>query len=349
MDLISQIEGTAIDFQQLIEYSLSSILIVERDGEILYCNKAGMDLLSLPSDFQLLHNNLFTFISPEFHLFCKERIKKVIEQKEIAELAEKKMIKNNGEIIEAEVMAVPFHSGEKVLAQVIIQDITARKTAEKRLNAQEKLASIGQVAAGIAHEVKNPLTAVKGFLDLFKETHSHPYLNTMESELNKALDTLKNLLQVSKPDLQDEPLMTLNLCKELDSLVFLFQERLYNVEMEMDLRNPEKTIKGKRNLFLKAFFNLITNAIEAIEDKGKIKIEHYYKNSQVHIKISDTGVGVPKEKLKMLGTPFFTSKSEGTGLGLTQVFTTIHEHGGSISVQSTIGEGTTFHIQLPVN
>lgn len=347
--MILHIEGTAIDFHQLIEYSFNSIMVVEEGGGILYYNKASLELLALPSDYQVLHKNFFDFISPEFHPSCREQLKKVIEQKRIVELTEKKMIQGDGELIDVELMAVPFYLEDKVLAQIVIQDITARKIAEKRLNAQEKLASIGQIAAGIAHEVKNPLTAVQGFLQLFKETHSHPYLNTMKSELEKALDTLNNLLQVSKPDLQDEPVVPINLGKELDALLFLFQERLYSVDVEMDVRNSDKTIMGKRNLFLKAFFNLIKNAIEAIEGKGKIKIEHFYRNECVHIKVSDTGVGIPKEKLKMLGTPFFTSKSEGTGLGLTQVYTTIHEHGGSISVQSTSGEGTTFHIQLPVN
>ncbi|MDW7617860.1 ATP-binding protein [Peribacillus simplex] len=72
------------------------------------------------------------------------------------------------------------------------------------------------------------------------------------------------------------------------------------------------------------------------------------KSGRIHIKVSDTGVGIPDDKLKMLGTSFFSTKSEGTGLGHTQVFTTIHKHGGNISVQSIVGKGTTFHVQLPV-
>lgn len=346
--MIMHIEGTAIDFHQLIEYSLSPILVVEKNGEILYCNKASIRLFDLPSADQLLYKNMFTFIAPEFHSFCQERLDNVIEKKEMAELVEKKMIKADGKLVDVEVMAVPFYLEEKVLAQIIIQDITARKAAESRLNSHEKLVSIGQIAAGIAHEVKNPLTAVQGFLQLFKETHTHPYLNTMELELEKALDTLKNLLHVAKPDLQNEPMVPIHLCKELNSLVFLFQDRMYDVEMELDLQDSDKPIVGKRNLFLKAFFNLLKNSFEAIKDKGKVRIEHHHKNGYIHIKVSDTGVGIPQEKLTMLGTPFFTSKSEGTGLGLTQVYTTIHEHGGSIFVESTVGEGTTFHIQLPV-
>ena len=116
----------------------------------------------------------------------------------------------------------------------------------------------------------------------------------------------------------------------------------------MDLRDSDQFIYGKKNLFLKAFFNLIKNALEAIPSKGKIKIEHYFKNDSIHIKISDNGIGIPKDKINLLGTPFYSSKSDGTGLGLTQVFTTINGQGGNIQVQSELGVGTTFIIQLPV-
>ncbi|MED4437559.1 ATP-binding protein [Priestia megaterium] len=295
------------------------------------------------------NQNLYVFLPPYIHDICKERLKRVLEKQEILELIEAKLIRSDGETIDVEVMIAPFYLKDKVFAQVIIQDITHRKIAEKLLNDREKLASLGQIAAGIAHEVKNPLTSVKGFLQLLKESQPHAYLDTMETELEKALATLQNLLQVSKPDLHEEPFVPIDFCKELASLLFLFQEKLYNVKTELNLRNSEKKVIGKRNLLLKVFFNLIKNALEAIPGKGKIGIEHYYKNGWIHIKVSDTGIGVSEDKLKMLGTPFFSTKSEGTGLGLTQVFTTIHEHGGNISVQSVVGEGTTFHVQLPVN
>ncbi|RUL49146.1 hypothetical protein EK386_15785 [Lysinibacillus antri] len=134
---------------------------------------------------------------------------------------------------------------------------------------------------------------------------------------------------------------------ELESLLFLFQDKLYNVKAEMKFSDADRNVVGKRNLLLKTFFNLFKNAIEAIPEKGVTRIENFYKNGWIHIKMSDTGVGISEEKLKMLGTPFFTTKNNRTGLGLTQVYTTIYDHGDDISVQSLIGVGTIFHIQLP--
>lgn len=347
--MILQIDANKIDFQQLVENSLNSILIIGQECNILYCNHAFLNLFNLSSVQEIINKDIYSLIHPEYHLKSKERLKRLFMHKEILERTEIKLLRSDGKIIEVEVSTVPFYHENQVFAQVTMQNITDRIAAEKLLKDREKLISIGQIAAGIAHEVKNPLTAVKGFLQLIKETSTHPYLDIMDDELEKALTTLENLLQVSKPDLQSEPLIPIELSKELASIISLFKERLYTVKVEMDLRDSEKTIIGKRNLFQKAFFNLIKNAIEAIEGHGTIKIEHFYKDEWIHIKISDSGAGIPKEKIKLLGTPFFTSKHEGTGLGLTQVFTTIHEHQGTISIQSEVGKGTTIQLKLPYN
>ncbi len=210
-----------------------------------------------------------------------------------------------------------------------------------------RLASIGQIAAGIAHEVRNPLTSVKGFLQLLQKEFSHKYIDLACSELDQAISTLQDLLQVSKPDLEDESYVAINLCSELESLLYLFQDQIYRVRIVKNFHDSHEVIYGKRNQLKKAFFNLLKNAFEAIPNEGIIAIEHYRMGDFVYVIISDTGVGVPKDKIQLLGTPFFTTKDDGTGMGLTQVFSTIYQHGGLIDVKSTEGIGTTFTIQFP--
>ncbi|MBB6634247.1 ATP-binding protein [Cohnella thailandensis] len=209
------------------------------------------------------------------------------------------------------------------------------------------LASVGQIAAGIAHEVKNPLTAVKGFLQLLKERNEIKYIEIAESELGNAIDILQNLLHVSKPDLEDEPYVSIDLTVELESLTQLFQDQMYRVAVHKDLRDPGSYIFGKRNQLKKVFFNLLKNAFEAIPEKGSIHIEHLSTENEVIVRIRDTGVGIPQEKLNMLGTPFFTTKENGTGMGLTLVFSVIYQHNGSIDVQSAENAGTQFTIAFP--
>lgn len=166
---------------------------------------------------------------------------------------EQKLVTYTKEIIDVEIKAIPYDLSDKTLALIYIRDITKQKLAEKLLSHNDKLASIGQISAGIAHEVRNPLTAVKGFTQLLKEQVEHNYLETIESELDKALSTLNNLLQVSKPDLIDEARVPIRLCQELDSIVFMFQERLYNIEIHTDFKDRQQVFMGKKNILVKAF------------------------------------------------------------------------------------------------
>ncbi|MDQ0340481.1 rsbT co-antagonist protein RsbR [Caldalkalibacillus uzonensis] len=225
------------------------------------------------------------------------------------------------------------------------------KVNQKASEANEslsRLASIGQIATGIAHEVKNPLTAVKGFLQLLQNETEHKYLQIAMSQLDNALDTLNNLLQVSRPDIHNEPFVPINLCSELESIIYLFQEHMYRVEFVKKFKDTQQMIRGRKNLLKKAFFNLIKNALEAIPGEGKITIEHYVDRPHLCIKLSDTGVGIPEEKLKLLGTPFFSTKENGTGMGLTQVYTTLYDHGATVEVSSSVNVGTTFVIKFPL-
>lgn len=212
----------------------------------------------------------------------------------------------------------------------------------------DRLASVGQIAAGIAHEVRNPLTAVKGFLQLLKEESQHKYLDYAYEELENAIATLQNLLHVAKPDLESEPFDSIDLCSELESLLYLFQERSYQISIHRQFSNTDARVYGKRNQLKKALFNLLKNAFEATPDKGAIHVKHYTSKRDLVIVISDNGSGIPEDKIELLGTPFYTSKTEGTGMGLAQVFSTIYEHGGTVRVKSKVGVGTEFSIHLPI-
>jgi two-component system, sporulation sensor kinase A len=335
------------DFKQLVAHSLNAIFLLRKD-QIIYANKAACELVGASSVHEVLDTEFQKYLHKDFHVICKQRLKRVREKLEIAELMEQKLIKLNGKKIDIEVMAAPYIEKGEVLAQVTIRDITLRKKAERQLHHAEKLSAIGEVAAGVAHEVKNPLTAVKGFLQILQKEDDHPYLGIMYRELKKALSTITQLLQVARPELDDEPLVSINLCGELDTLLNLFKEQLYRVNIVKRFSDHDHHILGKKNLLLKAFFNLIKNAFEAIEDKGSITVEHFLRENSIHIIISDTGVGIPEDKLNNLGTPFYSTKLAGTGMGLTQVYNTINAHNGSIDVESEVGKGTTFSIQLPV-
>ncbi|GIQ69429.1 STAS domain-containing protein [Xylanibacillus composti] len=210
-----------------------------------------------------------------------------------------------------------------------------------------QLASVGQIAAGIAHEVKNPLTAVKGFLQLLKQKNDEQYIEIAQAELENAIAILQNLLHVSKPDLDDEPFESIDLAAELELLTQLFQDQFYRVSLVKEFEHTGSYIYGKKNQLKKVFFNLIKNAFEAIPENGSITIRHTADKERVMITIEDNGVGIPANKLEMLGTPFYTTKQSGTGMGLTLVFSVVYQHNGSIHVESEEHVGTKFTITFP--
>ncbi|MEH7012349.1 ATP-binding protein [Neobacillus niacini] len=217
--------------------------------------------------------------------------------------------------------------------------------SEKHLT---QLASVGQIAAGIAHEVRNPLTAVKGFLQLLEHESNPEYINIAQLELENALTTLNDLLQVSKPDQEDEEPQSFLLAVELESILNLFQDKIYDIEVNTSYYDTTTAIYGKKNQFKKAFFNLIKNALESMSESGALSISHFAEGNEVVVCIEDTGVGIPKEKLSLLGTPFFSTKELGTGMGLTQVFSVVYQHGGRINVESEENKGTKFTLRIPV-
>jgi signal transduction histidine kinase len=210
-----------------------------------------------------------------------------------------------------------------------------------------RLAAIGEISAGIAHEVRNPLTAVKGFLQLLQEKYDDKYIDIAHAELDNAITVLQDLLQISRPDI-DEPIQEVSLSVLLESLLNLFQDQIYRVEVKRGFTNTDKKIYGRRNQLKKAFFNILKNAFESIQDKGTITVKHFFEDNQVHVQICDTGSGIPEDRLRSLGTPFFSTKENGTGMGVAQVFNTIYGHNGTIEVQSAVGIGTEFLITLPV-
>lgn len=339
--------SSLLEYEKLLDNLTDAILLISSEFHVIYFNAACMNLLDLSLD-NTGENNIFRYIHPDYLGYYQKSILSIIEDKEKISLTDQKLLQNDGSEIDVEVMATPFVHGNQTYAQVTLRDSSRRMNAERMLTHKDRLASLGLLSAGIAHEIRNPLTTVRGFLQLYKEDDKQFYLDTMETELDKAINTVNELLQISKPDVQEEK-MPVYLADELEALLILFQNKFYSIEVETDIRNRECKVMGKRNLLQKAVFNLLKNAIEAIsENKGRIRVEHFVIDRSVHVTISDSGSGISSDKLSLVGTPFFSTKSDGTGLGLTQVFTTIHEHNGTIEFYSEENKGTEFIIKLPL-
>ncbi|MGX9292996.1 ATP-binding protein [Bacillus sp. A015] len=240
-----------------------------------------------------------------------------------------------------------------------VADITKQKQAKLELeksNQQlqmqaQKLAVAGQIAAGIAHEVRNPLTSVNGFLQLMKTQYPErtDYFDIIFSEIKRIDFVLSELLVLAKP--QSVNFQEVRLHELLEQVITLLKTNavLSNIDLKQPFKKQDAgAILADANQMKQLFINLIKNAIEAMPEGGSIYISTEKVMNEWKITIQDEGKGMSEEDIQKIYDPFFSTKKEGTGLGLTICATILKDHHGRMEVSSELGKGTAFHIYLPV-
>lgn len=235
----------------------------------------------------------------------------------------------------------------------IIKDVSDKIVMQEQLQKSDRLNVIGELAAGIAHEIRNPMTALKGFIQLLESciTAEHAmYYQVITSELARIDSIINEFLILAKP--QAIRFQEKDINKIIRETVELLdaQAVLYNVQFKTKYNDNLPPLYCEPNQLKKVFINIIKNAIEVMPDGGNVSITiKRTEKNQVKVSIKDEGMGIPKEKMNRLGEPFYTTKERGTGLGLMVSYRIIEDHKGTIQIESEEGKGTVFHINLPLN
>lgn len=234
---------------------------------------------------------------------------------------------------------------------IMMRDRTDKLQMEEKLRKSDALSVIGELAAGIAHEIRNPMTALKGFVQLLEgnmQNGNRMYFDVINTELERIESIINEFLILAKP--QAIKFERKDIVKIVKETVELLRPHavLHNIQIRFMINSEIPHIYCESNQLKKVFINLIKNAIEVMQSGGLITIGIGMTTQQyVHIYIEDQGGGIPSEELNKLGKPFFTTKEKGTGLGLMVSYRIIEEHHGCVKVESIPGKGTTFHIYLP--
>lgn len=259
----------------------------------------------------------------------------------------------NGTLYWVDTTIVPFidENGNPYQYLAIRNDITERKQSEEILHRQDKLAAVGQLAAGVAHEIRNPLTSMKGYTEFLqldeKDPERQEFLNIILDEIDRVNGIVEDFMVLAKPkavELEEKNLLPV--MKNVLSLLE-FEARKKNVGLHFDCDQEIIQIECDENRLKQVFLNFIKNGIEAMPNGGDLHVTIEIQDKNVHISIQDTGIGISAEKLKKLGEPFFTTKKNGNGLGLMVSFKIIESHNGKVFVESEPNKGTTFNILLP--
>ena len=227
--------------------------------------------------------------------------------------------------------------------------------ANMRLMESEKMSALGQLGAGIAHEVKNPLTSIRGYaqMGLRKVPQDNPlseYFRTIEKETGRSLEILKNLLKFSRQETAELTRIDLNAVVMDTVKLVTHQLIMKKVEASAELSEQNLWVMGNSNQIEQVLLNLFMNAGDAMENGGTVRALTDIENGQARIRIIDNGTGIPAGVLAKIFNPFFTTKpvGKGTGLGLSVSYGIIKEHKGEIRAFSEPGKGTTFIIQIPL-
>ncbi|WP_175989133.1 ATP-binding protein [Bacillus sp. Marseille-Q1617] len=345
---------------QLVLQNISEVVFhTNLEGEFQFLNQSWEDLTGY-SLKESLHKNALHFISfHERHEFLRLLRKTISEKKEKTKMDFSFQMRN-GQFRWGEVNIKLNYNEKGELAGTVgtISDITERIHNEEELLEMnetlaiesQKLSVAGQLAAGIAHEVRNPLTSINGFLQLLRDDadeKTREYLEIVFSEIKRIELVLSELLIVAKP--QSVTYKRINIVETLDHVARLLNTNaiLYNIEIQTAFQKQELYIKGDENQLKQVFINLVKNAIEAMPHGGNIMIQAGLNQyNKVEITFKDEGIGMKKQVLDKLGEPFFTTKTKGTGLGLTICLRILRDHSADINVQSEQGEGTTFSIRF---
>lgn len=233
----------------------------------------------------------------------------------------------------------------------VFRDITERLAMEDNLRKSEMFHVLGELAAGVAHEIRNPMTSLKGFIQLLEASVEGytMYFKIILSELDRIESIVNEFLVLAKPQaIQYQYYNVIKIMKDTIDLLSA-QAALENVRIHTFFSEETMNIFCEPNQIKQVFINIVKNAIEVMAGGGNIMIRISQEPDTPFVKVSirDEGEGIPEERLEKLGQPFYTSKERGTGLGLMVSYKIVKEHGGKIVVDSKVGQGTVFHIYLP--
>ncbi|MFE7061276.1 PAS domain S-box protein [Sutcliffiella sp. NPDC057660] len=334
-------------FRMLVQNSIDTIAVICEE-KWTFINESGVKMLEVDSYGELIGQSVYQNIDKEDLQHIWKTIHTHTNGKKLPAF-EQEWTTMKGNKLYTEVVGIPTTYLGKNAMQVIIRDISEKKQAEAVMLQSEKLSVAGQLAAGIAHEIRNPLTAIKGFFKLLEREmdQKKEYFHIIESELSRIELILSELLLLAKPHkvrIQQVSLDTL--LKDVTTLLET-QAIMNNVWFEMKLDAKDPFIQCDDNQVKQVFINLIKNGIEAMSEGGNIFIETEDDGVEVIIRIRDEGSGIPEEIIARLGEPFFTTKTTGTGLGLMITFNIIKNHHGTVSVKSEVEQGTTFEVRFP--
>jgi PAS domain S-box-containing protein len=352
---VQGLENLQLQTQTILNSVSNLVLMIDSNGTIIMCNTALEEAVEMGAE-DILGMNILDFM--ELIQFSrKDLANKDLNESDINAIYEASFITPNGDKKEIILQFAPIHNvdGELIGVIVVASDITILKKEQQREQQQEKLALLGQMATGIVHEIKNPLTSILGFSQVItlksQDEKIKGYARLIEKEVHGLNKIVSDFLAFAKP--RSPILNEVSLNDIVDSMKLMLETNVVGkgIKISYHLVENIKPVMADENQIKQVILNIVKNAIDVLKgtDNPEIKISSGYSQimNESFITIFNNGKSMSEEEKRMVGTPFFTTKKKGTGLGLSICHQIMKEHGGRIDFESEPGIGTSFTLHLP--
>jgi PAS domain S-box-containing protein len=341
-----ELQQTKELLESLFQHSADCIAIVSLDGIVINVNDAVYNIYGWKPEEII--GEVFKPVPDEAleeYFSIIEKVKQGEESVGVETVRKKK----DGSIIDVSITfsALRDGAGNIIGMTFISRDISERKRTVELISRSEKLSAIGQLAASVAHEIRNPLTSIKGFVQLFRGNIHEQFVDLMLSELERIDLIVNEFLLLAKPQISHFDQKDVTNIIHHTLTIMESQALLNNVEIITLLEAHLPVIWCDENKIKQVLINVMQNAVEAMPDGGKLEIITELIEEEILIQIKDEGHGISEERIKKLGEPFYSNKEKGTGLGLMVCYKIMEEHQGRIEIESELGQGTTVKLYLP--
>ncbi|MCZ8523816.1 MULTISPECIES: PAS domain-containing protein [Paenibacillus] len=351
--MLQMLEESVDRYTSLKHYNLDGILSLNISGMITSANPAAERITGY-STLDMIGLHFTDLLHPSEHQRAEVIFPRILNEVGL-EASEIRAVHRSGRGLHLLVTPAPiFVNRRQVGCYILVKDITEQKRKDELLLKSEKLSIAGQLAAGVAHEIRNPLTALKGFVQLMSRGTGSAalYLEIMREELERIESIISELLMLAKPQALQMKDCDLAALVEDVALLLGTQAALQNIEIAIGRPEGDLCIRCDANQIKQVFINLLKNAMEAMPQGGVIRIQVEGAGGEAEerfpvVRITDQGCGIAEEQLQVIGEPFYSTKEAGTGLGLMVSHKIIENHGGRIRISSEMGVGTSIEVSLP--
>jgi PAS domain S-box-containing protein len=357
--LYSQLQAKADEVQRLHQFSdnvfeslSDGLVVVDLEDRVLRWNRRAEMLVGVDRGRAVGRRLAALFSRPFVDALTSARR----DSPGGASLFRLPLVQNKGERL-VNVAVAPLKTAESAQAGwiIVIEDVTERANLEEQLRLSEKMAAIGLLAAGVAHEVNTPLTGISSFTQMLLERTEQTdprkeLLEKIERQTFRAAKIVNSLLSLARPSGGETQALDVNVTLSDVLSLLEHQFKMARIQVRRELSAREIVVQGVEYKLQQVFLNLFLNARDAMPKGGWLSVSSRTSDGQAVIEVADTGVGIPSEHLGRIYDPFFTTKPEGrgTGLGLSVTYGIVQEHGGTLVCESDIDQGTRFRLVLPL-